>query len=450
MVKKYIVEEVAHRLVINEKSSLPRAEVDACISTALQSFPEWRDCDVSSVRRDIVERSGLLRPSGRDGIDFVHNSLKEYLAANRLVSLGDIDSLVSNPLDDTWQPVLLFAAALPNPDFATKLFDRLCKTNHGLREAIRRSGKDLEGLSPHQLELERFMLRFRSSAFRLDEKTVTLLDNRISGMLPPKRIEDAPIIAALGNSVIRFLTKSRTENARQRLSAIRTLGLIGGEQANRALTEYCDEESSEVLGELLAALDWPGLDRLRPIVDESAGRGHASAVNDISMLAKFPGIQELDISRTAVVDLTVVSSLPRIHSLTLASTDVSNISPVRNLTNLRKVVANHTLIADLSPLKHLSQLEVLDVAYSPVSDIQPIAESSSLESLDCRFCPLVRIPRMNGCRNLKFINLGGTLVKDVSALSKLRSLQHAILPVTASQKSIELLRRALPNCKIRQ
>jgi predicted NACHT family NTPase len=71
----------------------------------------------------LMERSGLLQESNDNSIEFLHNTLKEYLAAERFVNRGEVNLLADHCHDETWQPVILFALALPREgsDFATRM-----------------------------------------------------------------------------------------------------------------------------------------------------------------------------------------------------------------------------------------------------------------------------------------------------------------------------------------
>src|SRR5689334_8041546 len=88
--KKFLLAELARYMVEQGISSIGEADVDARIAEAIQQFPNHASASAVEIRHGVVERSGLLRPSGVDRIDFLHNTLKEYLAAERFVKTDNV------------------------------------------------------------------------------------------------------------------------------------------------------------------------------------------------------------------------------------------------------------------------------------------------------------------------------------------------------------------------
>jgi predicted NACHT family NTPase len=113
--KKELLAELAWYMVSNVKSSIDRSEALQLVAKGLSSTPGRTEDEAEEVVQALIERSGLLRPASDDRIDFLHNTLKEYLAAGKVVGAGDWQELARHADDPAWQPVILFALAIaPN------------------------------------------------------------------------------------------------------------------------------------------------------------------------------------------------------------------------------------------------------------------------------------------------------------------------------------------------
>lgn len=130
------------------------------------------------------------------------------------------------------------------------------------------------------------------------------------------------------------------------------------------------------------------------------------SINDVSPLANMTKLKELDISDTQVGDLLPLANLRNLESLSLNGTQANDLLPLANLTNLRMLGLNDTQVSDVLPLANLRNLESLGLGTTQVNDVSPLANLTRLTSL----------------------NLRGTHVSD---------------------SSVDILRKALPNCDIR-
>ncbi len=98
------------------------------------------------------------------------------------------------------------------------------------------------------------------------------------------------------------------------------------------------------------------------------------------------------------------------------------------LTNLEEVTIRDGTITDVSPLANLTKLKELNINDTQVSDVLPLANLRNLESL----------------------SLNGTKVNNLLPLANLTKLRMLGLNDTqVSDSSVEMLRKALPNCDIR-
>ena len=89
--------------------------------------------------------------------------------------------------------------------------------------------------------------------------------------------------------------------------------------------------------------------------------------------------------------------------------------------------SNKKHVSDVTPLAGLTSLEALHLSSTRVSDVTPLA----------------------GLTSLKRLQLYGTQVSDVTPLAGLTSLKRLYLGRTqVSKEDYNMLRKALPNCRI--
>jgi Leucine-rich repeat (LRR) protein len=353
--KKYIMAELAKFMVDEGISAIDEAQADKLIEAALGHFPDHADANASEMRKAFIERSGLLRPSGTNRIDFLHNTLKEYLAAGRFVAEDQYKLLARRSLDDAWQPVILFAAALPTPGFASRLvselfrkLSRLKSTNTGRRKNAQKAQK--------QRAAEFFLVRCLNAAFRLEPRLVEKINDLAAGLFPPNTIADAEVLATLGEMVIPHLNPRGQSNARQKIACIRALRLIGGPKAKAILKSFVPGNGKAVLAELFGA------------------------AAELQIKLKLPG-NSLDLSLTSVTDLSPLASSVSLQHLSLARTQILNVEPLSRLRGLKSVdLSNVNTLFDLSPLAGLRNLSSLDV-FGTYVDLRPIRALRGLEAL---------------------------------------------------------------------
>jgi Leucine-rich repeat (LRR) protein len=356
--KKYIVAELAKHMVDTGISSIDEDKADSLIGEALNHFPDHAHASAQEMRRAFVERSGILRPSGTDRIDFLHNTLKEYLAAGRFVAEDTYDLLATRADDDAWQPVILFAAALPTPGFASNLMrDLLARLPKPRRSKKRLSkpGALSRKTSARGRAREFFVVRCRNAAFRLDPRLVERVTLLAEGLFPPNTISDAEVLAELGEIVVPHLNPKQRAGARQKVACIRALRLIGGPKAKTVLKSFVPGKAKSVLAELIGA---------------------AAELKVSLRLAE----DSLDLSFTSVSDLKPLSALIGLHSLNLAATRVKDLLPLGRLKALEDLNLSKTPVQDLSPLAKLKNLRFLDLTQA-TPDLTTLRGAKSLSGL---------------------------------------------------------------------
>lgn len=234
--KRGVVQELAHYMVRNGQSSVPAEQADRCFAEALRRFPGHLAGGAADLRQAFVERSGLLREPEPERIDFVHNTLKEYLAGDRFAQLGDTGPLVEHVLDPAWQPAILFAAGSRAVGFADRLIERLLDDG-----GVTRRMSSLIGW-PRGADTERarkiFAVRCGGATLHLEESIRNKLNDVLKSASRPASVAESEAFAALGDFVVPFLKYEPNLPAKTAVACIRTLRFIGTPQALDCLWEY--------------------------------------------------------------------------------------------------------------------------------------------------------------------------------------------------------------------
>ncbi|UEM01863.1 leucine-rich repeat domain-containing protein [Skermanella rosea] len=475
--KREIVSEIAKSMMAQELSSLPRGAVLEIVQTGLARLDEGWSGNAGELLDVLVMRSGMLRPSGRDEIAFIHNTLKEYLAAPKLVGEGYLETFLRKSGDSSWQPVIVFACALAGRDFTDKLIGRLLDVDAEVDTDVR----------------SRYFLAIRCAEAALGSGGLAPALQRKAqkaraALFPPQKLKEAELLAELGNAAITYLRPTKQLRAVEAAACIRTLRIIGTEPALAALKAFADDKRIKVRAEFIRTpnggrflppekiqkikdyvfgstdvnvprpeeLAWlDGLDflfegvspedvkRLSLVGVRLRGLGFLTGfhnvtsldlsytqVSDIGPIAELTGLQSLDLSFTQVSDLRPITGLTGLQSLDLSSPQVSDIGPIAGLTELQSLNLLSTQVSDIGPIAGLTGLQSLSLSSPQVSDIGPIASLTGLQSLRLSSPQVSDIGPIAGLTGLQSLSLSNNQVSDIGPIAGLTGLQSLDLSLT--------------------
>ena len=390
--KRAIVQEVAHHMVRNDDSIIEQSDAVAAARKVLKNFPDMNESDAELLLRMLIERSGVLREQRPGYIDFVHNTLKEYLAAELFVATRDISRLARRSVDDTWRPVVLFASATRDRAFGTRLVRKIL----ALAED---AGKARKPDAARRLQLAAVNCRY--AALHLEPELVSEISLVERNLVPPRSMADAEALAACGDNVVPLLRYKRMR-AKETAACVRTLRLVGTSLAKTKLQDYVKDTRALVVSELGQAVN-PLL--LKAVKDRLAGGnevpfGLARNITDISPIGQLQNIEKLDLS----------------------SVPAKGLEPLRHLTKLKSLIWRNCHAMDYSPLSSLTEIEQLDLRDSAISDLTAIAALRALADLNCSGAPVVDLAPLAKLRRLRKLNIAATKVNDVGSLSRLSEL----------------------------
>jgi hypothetical protein len=444
--KKGLLAELAWYMVSRGDSSIETATAQTLAAEGLASTPGRTRDEAADVVQALVERSGLLRPASDSRIDFLHNTLKEYLAAGRVVEEGNWKILAEHADDPAWQPVILFTLALAPEPFSSALVGQLLTHIVPANTPTKRSGNltknERKALATDKAR-QFFLVRCRAVAKRLAADLSDTIDAFLESLLPPASMNEVEALVQLGPRILSY-GKATLENgdwwARQSCPMVarclRLLRLIGGPQAKAALKAIrgLPSYSSQVTNEwLLACGELSPEERVPwPFYYKEITHLYLSspAINDISRLGDLISLRHLDLGGTAVTSLSPLTELKLLRSLTLQRTLVSDLTPLSELISLQSLNVGGTQVNDLSPLSRMISLKRLVCWYTKVGDLKSIAELAALEYLDIDRTYVTDLSPLIRMVSLQVLSLENTEVTDLSPLEGLVSLQNLNLCMT--------------------
>ncbi len=196
-------------------------------------------------------------------------------------------------------------------------------------------------------------------------------------------------------------------------------------------------------------------------------------IEDISPLKNCTVLQTLDLTSNQVKDITPLAGLKKLTDLKLADNRISDLSPladmtqmeyldisnneidynfysVQGMTSLRQLYASNDGISDISCVAGLVSLTSLELGGNDITDVSPLVNLTNLVSLGLSDNEIESVTALSTMTNLKMLDLSGnTAITNVEPLMSLTNLLDLKLNETGvSEKDVEALREALPNCSI--
>ena len=435
--KKGILCEIASEMLSRGVSSIKTTRAERILAALLVKTSSQQSETASTTLRAFLERSGVLRLANNDQeIEFVHNTIKEYLAAERYVEHNDFKSLVFRTQDPAWQPVILFALARASEEFSKGLMESLALEPQEFRRYSigSKAAREERGELTPTYAYTFFLARCRASARWIEPKYAKVIDQLTSSLFPPKTLEDADILSQIGPRMLAYAAKwfgdihwLEVQTSVVGAACLRMLRKIGGARAKRILEtcRYFTGLSPSLVGEWMlasselcdATMSWP-FDEVQSI--SLVGQ----PVTDLRPLVQVTSWEDIDLSNSQISDLYLLGTQSQLRSLNINGSAVRNLVDCSELTTLQTLSFQHCQINDLTPLARLSQLRVVDLSNNHVDDLAPLSVLQQLEVMDASsnrvsdLTPLARLDRLTR------VSIEKTQVSDLSPLAGMRGLRQ--------------------------
>jgi Leucine-rich repeat (LRR) protein len=447
--KLYLLAELAHLMINNRSATLAVDQALPRITQGLRAIGRENARNPEDVLHALQERSGLLRGSAPETVEFAHNNLRGWLAARAFAENGEHVLPIERAFDlkDFDLPVLS-ASQSHSKDYRHQLID----------ECLSFAKKN-----PRNERAAQIMALRCGQAGAIDEKYRSALDDLIGQILPPQDPGEATWLAELGEAIVPKLAAEPDRRARIDAACVRCLRLIGGSASQDMIVGYIQHTAEGVVDELAQALTPLSIPRLRDYVfavwrhekifwfpygparhvtaadlslvwNEITTAKHicltGTDIADIEFLRQLGALETLELSHTQVADLEPLRGLTALKNLSFNNTQVANLEPLRGLTALANLSFENTQVADLEPLRDLTQLERLFFNNTQVADIEPLRGLTALEQLFLQNTQVADLEPLRGLTALEYLSVDSIQATDFIPLCGLTALYYLSLDST--------------------
>jgi hypothetical protein len=354
--KQILLERFASTMVRRNELLVPRQDALDRLDDAKKGL-RAQDFGSGPLLQHLLERSVLRENPADHKIQFVHRTFRDYLAAADIVKRGDLDELASHAHEDSWYEVVFMAAARAREGEVAELLGRLLR-RAGERGTERRVADRLKLVAAACLE---YAVVVDPHSQRLE------VEEAARELVPPADVQQAEMLAKAGRFVANLLPGPDELTGPNRdmaaAAVLRTLALVGGEEAWEKIRPFTAMHQSTVVEELLRG--WRTFD----FSEEYAA--------DLLSKVDF-GDRVLNVHRWGMLPplghLTTLHAVKLIGDLALAS-DRDGMRPLAAVPRLRRLeIASNEVVRDLRPLTDCAALRVLIISgYSGLWDLSALS-----------------------------------------------------------------------------
>ena len=149
-----------------------------------------------------------------------------------------------------------------------------------------------------------------------------------------------------------------------------------------------------------------------------------NSVEDISAVSGLSNLQQLSIRDNIVLNINPVAELYALEVLDLTDNNIYDLSPVRRLTSLKELRFGGNEVADISAVVNLTGLSILRFSDNHVSSLAPLMNLTHLTVLRFSDNEVSSINVLAGMTELRELWFYNNYVEDISALSELTELEY--------------------------
>lgn len=340
-----LLQKLAYWLIRNGRSELDSSVACDLIERLRPSMPQVaQQGSAEAVYEHLLTRSGLLREPAKDALDFVHRTFQDYLGAREAVEERDFDVLVSNAHLDQWEDVIRMAVAHGRPSERARLLGKLVERSDGETESV-------------QARLYLVAMACLEHATQLDPAVREEVERRAAMLIPPRNIDEAKQLAAVGPVVLELLPGP--EGLDEAMAVAHTACQIGTDAALPFLARFRDHPDDGV--RLQLASHWDRFDT------ETYGR---------EIIRHLVGDSSAVVAVRSTAELDVLSTMPEHREVSLQGdfTAEQITGALQHHPLQRMDIADNSVLGDLEFLTGFRTLRVMHLANCPeVADLSPLA-----------------------------------------------------------------------------
>ena len=169
-----------------------------------------------------------------------------------------------------------------------------------------------------------------------------------------------------------------------------------------------------------------------------------NALSDLSALSALTGLTTLDVSFNAVTSIAPICTIQGLVVLDVGNNQLENLGAIDNLINLKELSAGHNMLTDVTQLASCKQLEVLEISNNQITDISCLGTMDSLRELDFSHNQVTALPTFSKNSGLVTITGSYNLLTSLDALGGLKKLNNVIMEYNVEISSVNALAKC-PN-----
>ncbi|MFE9019378.1 NACHT domain-containing protein [Streptomyces sp. NPDC007808] len=371
--KLVLLRDLAWRLSDNNRSEISLEQAGTYVGRRLSGMRHLEEQDGQRVLDQLRGRSGVLRSPALGRLDFVHRSFQEYLAAEEATEEDRIGNLVGRAHLDIWRETIIMAAGHANRPQREELLG-------GILDRARDEPR-------HARRLRLLAAACQETVLEVSDELAGRLDSAVAALLPARRETDPPALAAVGTSLLRRLPRSVEElTEKSAAQTVRTVALIGGEDALSLLAGYVGDGRDRVVAELIDA--WAYFDAEAYADRVLAGvplKGRSIKLSHSGQWHVAPRLRSLThVTIThPVVDFSALGELPQLEQLVITQhSGAPCLSALRAQPRLTSLgLAGSGTLRNVGALGELRRLEFLAIGLRGVPDLKELRLAPSVSSL---------------------------------------------------------------------
>lgn len=145
-----------------------------------------------------------------------------------------------------------------------------------------------------------------------------------------------------------------------------------------------------------------------------------NSVTSISGISQLSNLNYLDLSNNMLTDVSALANCIQLENLNIASNSISDIQALSSLVNMTDFVFSHNKVTKLPSWTRSCQLQNITGDHNDIRSLSPLAGLMRLNCVYMDYNPnLSDVNVLKDCQVLFRVDVFGTKVKDVSALTEL-------------------------------
>jgi len=156
-------------------------------------------------------------------------------------------------------------------------------------------------------------------------------------------------------------------------------------------------------------------------------------------LEKLAGLEYLDLSGNTIVDITPITSLTNLTELYLNENSLSSLNGISALNKLTVLDASNNVITSLSDLSNNYNLTELIVSHNKLTSLDGVTTLYNLLTLDFSYNSVNALPAWDSSSNLVTVNGEANNITDLKPLVVLEKLNNVLMDDNKNLSSVSCL-----------